>query len=42
MGRVDVGRRLPLTWDQGSEMSGHDLIARLFSEGVFFANPGSS
>ena len=34
-------KRLTLTWDQGSEMARHDLVANLFSEGVFFANPGS-
>lgn len=33
--------RLTLTWDQGSEMARHDEVARLFREGVFFANPGS-
>ena len=33
--------RRTLTWDQGSEMARHDLIAHLFPEGVFFANPGS-
>jgi IS30 family transposase len=32
--------RLTLTWDQGSEMAGHDQIAALFSEGVFFAHAG--
>jgi transposase, IS30 family len=34
-------KRLTLTWDQGSEMARHDEVARLFSQGVFFANPGS-
>lgn len=33
--------RLTLTWDQGSEMARHDEVARLFSQGVYFANPGS-
>lgn len=33
--------RLTLTWDQGSEMARHDEVALLFSQGVFFANPGS-
>jgi IS30 family transposase len=37
---VDPGKRLTLTWDQGSEMARHDEIARLFSQGVFFADPG--
>jgi IS30 family transposase len=32
--------RLTLTWDQGSEMAGHDQIAALFTEGVFFAHAG--
>jgi hypothetical protein len=37
---MDRGRLLTLTWDQGSEMARHDEIATLFSEGVFFADPG--
>lgn len=32
--------RRTLTWDQGSEMAGHDQIAGPFSEGVFFAHAG--
>lgn len=32
--------RITLTWDQGSEMAGHDQIAALFGEGVFFAHAG--
>ena len=32
--------RLTLTWDQGSEMAGHDQVAVLFGEGVFFAHAG--
>ncbi len=32
--------RLTLTWDQGSEMAGHDQVAALFTEGVFFAHAG--
>lgn len=32
--------RLTLTWEQGSEMAGHDQIAALFDEGVFFAHAG--
>jgi len=32
--------RFTLTWDQGSEMAGHDQIAGLFSEVVFFAHAG--
>jgi len=38
---MSAGKRLTLTWDQGSEMARHDKVARLFSQGVFFANPGS-
>lgn len=38
---MSANRRLTLTWDQGSEMASHDQVARLFSQGVFFANPGS-
>ena len=37
---MDRGKLLTLTWDQGSEMARHDEIATLFSEGVFFADPG--
>jgi IS30 family transposase len=33
--------RWTLTWDQGSEMAQHDLIARHFRDGVFFAPPAS-
>lgn len=33
-------RRTP-TWDQGAEMARHDLIAHLFPEGVYSADPGS-
>jgi IS30 family transposase len=33
--------RRTLTWDQGSEMARHDLLAEHFEEGVFFADPGS-
>ena len=33
--------RKTLTWDQGAEMAGHDLIAHLFPEGIYFAHPGS-
>ena len=41
MGDTPADKRLTLTWDQGSEMARHDLVAELFTEGVFFANPGS-
>ena len=33
--------RRTLTWDQGSEMARHDVLAEHFEEGVFFADPGS-
>jgi IS30 family transposase len=33
--------RCTLTWDQGSEMARHDLVAEHFHQGVFFAEPGS-
>ena len=32
--------RRTLTWDQGSEITRHDDIAHLLSDGVFFAEPG--
>ncbi len=41
MATVPAGSRRTLTWDQGSEMASHDKIAAHFSEGVFFAEPGS-
>jgi IS30 family transposase len=33
--------RLSLTWDQGSEMARHDLLAEHFRDGVYFARPAS-
>jgi IS30 family transposase len=33
--------RRSLTWDQGAEMASHPQIAALFSDGIFFAHPGS-
>lgn len=33
--------RWTLTWDQGSEMARHHLLADWFREGVFFAHPAS-
>ena len=33
--------RRSLTWDQGSEMALHELLAPLLADGVFFAHPGS-
>ena len=41
LGSMSAGKRLTLTWDQGSERAHHDQVARLFSQGVFFASPGS-
>jgi IS30 family transposase len=38
---IPTGKRLTLTWDQGSEMARHDQVALLFGEGVFLADPGS-
>lgn len=40
MGELSPTARLTLTWDQGSEMAGHDQVAELFSEGAFFAHAG--
>ena len=37
---MDAAKLLTLTWDQGSEMARHDEVATLFSQGVFFADPG--
>ncbi|MFD3536990.1 IS30 family transposase [Streptomyces sp. NPDC058664] len=31
----------PLTWDQGSEMARHHELTPHFTDGVFFAHPGS-
>lgn len=40
MSELSAAVRLTLTWDQGSEMAGHHLIAPLFAEGVYFAHAG--
>lgn len=40
LGGLPASVRLTLTWDQGSEMAGHDQIAELFGEGVYFAHAG--
>lgn len=40
MSQLPPPARLTLAWDQGSEMAGHDQVADLFSEGVFFAHAG--
>jgi len=39
-GKDRTAARLTLTWDQGSEMARHDLIADQFTDGVYFAHPG--
>jgi IS30 family transposase len=47
VGMLPVLTRLPalarqtLTWDQGSEMACHDLLAEYFADGIFFTHPGS-
>ncbi|MEU6578497.1 IS30 family transposase [Streptomyces sp. NPDC046805] len=33
--------RRSLTWDQGSEMARHHELAPYFTDGIFFARPGS-
>jgi len=33
--------RRTLTWDQGSEIARHDLLAGHFTDGIYFAHPGS-
>ena len=33
--------RKTLTWDQGAEMAQHDLLAKYFADGIFFAHAGS-
>jgi transposase, IS30 family len=38
---IPVEARCTLTWDQGSEMARHDLVAEHFLQGVSFAEPGS-
>ena len=38
---LPAAARRTLTWDQGSEMAYHDVLAKHFDEGVFFADPGS-
>jgi IS30 family transposase len=38
---VPAPARRTLTWDQGSEMACHDLLAEFFADGIFFAHPGS-
>ncbi|GAA2619836.1 hypothetical protein GCM10010411_64470 [Actinomadura fulvescens] len=38
---IPENARRSLTWDQGSEMARHDLIAHQLSDGVYFAQPAS-
>jgi IS30 family transposase len=40
MADICATARLTLTWDQGSEMAGHNKVAEPFSEGVYFAHAG--
>lgn len=40
LSQVPAAARRTLTWDQGTEMARHDLVADLFCQGVFFARPG--
>jgi IS30 family transposase len=40
MADIPAAARMTLTWDQGSEMAGHDRVAELFCEGVHFAHAG--
>lgn len=41
VGGLPQPARRTLTWDQGSEMARHDVVAAWFSEGVYFAEPVS-
>ncbi|MER6695249.1 IS30 family transposase [Streptomyces minutiscleroticus] len=41
LGRLPEHARRTLPWDQGSEMARHHELAPYFSDGVFFARPGS-
>jgi hypothetical protein len=41
LGALPEAARRTLTWDQGSEMARHDVLAEHFDDGVFFADPGS-
>ncbi len=38
---LPAAARMTLTWDQGSEMAHHDRLAAYFTDGIFFARPGS-
>ncbi|WP_296367026.1 IS30 family transposase [Pseudonocardia sp.] len=41
MASVPASARLTLTWDQGSEMAEHHLLAVMFGEGIYSAPPAS-
>src|SRR4029078_8520377 len=41
MAALPEAARRTLTWDHGSEMARHDLLAGHFEDGVFFAEPAS-
>ena len=41
MASLPASARLTLTWDQGSEMAEHHLLAVTFGKGIYFAPPAS-
>ncbi|WP_260470898.1 IS30 family transposase [Streptomyces sp. RP5T] len=41
LGTLPERARRSLTWDQGSEMARHHELAPYFTDGIFFARPGS-
>ncbi|MER5200758.1 IS30 family transposase [Streptomyces sp. NPDC002755] len=41
LGMLPERARRSLTWDQGSEMARHHELAPYFTDGIFFARPGS-
>jgi IS30 family transposase len=41
LGELPAMARQTLTWDQGSEMARHDLLAEHFADGISFAHPAS-
>ncbi|MGI5129887.1 IS30 family transposase [Pseudonocardia sp. CA-107938] len=41
MAGMPATARRTLTWDQGSEMAEHHLLAAVFGEGIYFAHPAS-
>lgn len=36
---LPIAMRRSLTWDQGSELSEHAIIAKVLTDGVYFAHP---